>query len=399
MNTEIRRSSPELMLLLRSAQGTMEARKKIDILISQGINWDLFLSLAMHHRIFPLVYKTLSGLNNPLIPRSVLDALHQEYRKNLLKTIVITGETVKLGKIFQEKEIKPIFLKGAPLAQKLYGDIALRMSKDIDIFVEPRDLEQAEKALLQGGYQKKEGDIPFTPRQRKEHLDKYHHYSYLHQDRGVNVELHWKMHQIDLKFSPLTKLTRNSVEIGSFLVPVLPNEEWLFFLMVHGSNHKWFRLRWLSDIERFFRVAEINWDKLVSLANCTGMRVIVHQTALLLEHFVDAPIPEHIMRSSYNDKKAQKLAKEVINHLFDQMENIHGPEPSYWQAFWSNSGYRLGLRSGWRNKFSFIISLLKPVGEDYKFVALPDSLYFLYYFIRPITWLKRRINSVWIGGQ
>ncbi|ATW28174.1 nucleotidyltransferase family protein [Candidatus Formimonas warabiya] len=391
-NRLFREISPELMLLLLCAKDKNGEEEEIARLLTQSVNWNLFLQLARHHRLFPLAHKTLSSIDNPRVPDHVTEALHQEYRKNALKAVGLTGEMVRIMQLFEENGIRSLILKGAPLALKLYGDVALRPSKDIDIMVGLEDLEKAGRILEKEGYKNNLFDVPMTLRQKKDYLDKFHHFNYDHAERHVCLELHWKMHKIDLKYQTLSNLEVRKVDIAGYAVPVMADEEWFIYLMVHGSSHKWFRLRWLCDMERWMgQERDMDWEKLISLADHAGLRTVLHQTILLTNALLKAPVPDPIAPSLLRDKKAWALANLVINQLYDKED--HRPSVSYRRNFIVNNGYHLRLRSEWRNKVTYLFSLLQPTSRDFRLISLPDSLYPLYYLIRPMTWLGRRLSS------
>lgn len=137
----------------------------------------------------------------------------------------------------------------------------------------------------------------------------------------------------------------------------------------------------------------IDWDKIMLLAKRSHMAILVHQTILLLRQFFHQDFPEEVLQEAVQDEKAVKLADEVIKHIFHRVEDVPELHQGYWKKFWQTNGYRFRLRTGWKNKLSYIHSLIQPIEEDFRLVALPDSLYPLYYFIRPITWLRRRLNG------
>lgn len=382
---------PELVFLLQSSLGLKENKDKLEKAVPFSFDWNLFCKLAREHRIFPPVYKNLRELNSPDIPSLVCHTLKAEYEKNLYKSLVMTGEMIRLVGILHDQEIPSLVLKGAPLAQKIYGNISLRMSKDIDLLVFQEYLGKAEKILLEEGYERKTTDLSLTPRQAQAYLRKFHHFVFIHPLRGVCVELHWKIHEIDLKMDGFYQ-GRNAqrIMVGGYPIPVLPNEEWLFFLIVHGGSHKWMRLRWLLDIEGFLQVTEINWQKIMDFSSNVGMTSLVHQTLLLLHRFFQRTIPEKIFQEAIEDKLALELYHEVITFLCTPSNNNHN-KSGYWQNFWQIFGYRFKLRSSWRHKLSYVHTLMQPIEEDYRLIALPDALYPLYYLIRPITWLRRRV--------
>ncbi len=93
LNKLISEFPPELRLMLAGANSDLDKTK---YLLQQPINWDKFLRLAAYHRVYPLVYRTLSRLDNLPVPEHVLDALRQTCQENTLSTLRITGEMVRI---------------------------------------------------------------------------------------------------------------------------------------------------------------------------------------------------------------------------------------------------------------------------------------------------------------
>lgn len=392
--------SPELRVLLNSIKSSCGDDEKRDSILEPSIDldrpidWDLFLELVKHHRVFPIVYQDFTTCDHPLVPDFVLKALQQECGKNALKAITMTGEMVRMIRCFAEKGIKSLVLKGAPLALKLYGDVALRPSHDIDILVDPEDIEGAGKILEKEGYKKIYQDVSLTPRQQKAHLARCHHFSYFNAERKICLELHWKINAIDLKFHTLSRSITSQMEIAGYPIAVFKDEELFMYLMVHGARHMWFRLRWLCDIERFMHLENgLDWDKVIFLAKHSGQGIILNQTMILVNRLFNLPHPDSISVHVVNDRKALLLAKAVMNNLFDCTEEALSFGSSYWKDFWLKNSYNLKIQPDGKEKLRYLSSLFKPNSNDFKIISLPDSLYPAYYLIRPFAWLGRRIGQ------
>lgn len=399
MDRTTKKTPPELMLLLECTKGPAVEKGNLHNLLAQPIDWGKFLHLAEHHRVFPLVYRTLSEISHPAVPVAALETLQKNTRHNTFKAVAQTAETVKIAKLFTEKGIKFLVLKGSPLALKLYGEISLRPAKDIDILVEPQDLRKAGAILEEAGYQHYRAGLPTTPRQTKGYLEKAKHVCYFHPGHKVYVELHWKIHQVQLKFDALSELRTNTIEIAGCPVPVLTNEEWLLFLMLHGCNHRWFRLRWLCDIERFIKDPDLDWAKVILLARQAGLSTVLHQSVVLAEELLSLPVAKQFRPYVDKDKKAQKLAQMVIEQLCHNTSGVTGAGTSYIRNFLITYNYHVKLRSGWQNKLAYTFSIYRPTSADFQLVPLPDGLYPLYYVLRPFTWLWRRIRMARGIGQ
>lgn len=380
---------PELRLVLLCLDAGGENQEPVWELIKGGPDWKLFISLVIHHRVHPVVYRYLQSLEQDIVPREVLNTLRQVYRRNSVNLVNQTGEMLRVINGLESEGLKVLILKGAPLALRLYGEISLRPSRDIDILVDPSELDRAGRILENAGYSLKAPLPVLTPRQERAHRKLYHHREYYQAEKDIYLELHWQTHRSYSQKHELDDFATMELEIAGCRVPVLADEDCLFYLCLHGSRHRWFRLRWLQDIYRFFLTGRVNWNKIKAVADKSQL-TILHQAMILIAVFFNSAVPESIHAELLADKKAVKLARTVINELAACRYNIS--EIAYRPGFRQKIGYNLKLRSGVMDKMDYIFNLFKPINEDFQVVALPDCLYPLYYLIRPVTWLGRRMG-------
>src|SRR5699024_6281205 len=98
-----------------------------------NIDWDLFLKLSVHHRVYPMLYRILSSIDCvDQIPEYVIENLREHYRSNTFQMLHLSSVMEQVGKLFTHSQIKILFLKGPTLGYDLYGDISLRTSRDLD---------------------------------------------------------------------------------------------------------------------------------------------------------------------------------------------------------------------------------------------------------------------------
>ena len=64
------------------------------------INWDYFLKLAIHHRVYPLLYLELKAIESNLIPSQVLQTLQAYYQKNTFQMLHLSGEMERISELF-----------------------------------------------------------------------------------------------------------------------------------------------------------------------------------------------------------------------------------------------------------------------------------------------------------
>lgn len=160
-----------------------------------NINWDNFLKLVTHHRVYSLMYVKLNKIGSSLIQEEVMLALRQLYKNNTVKMLQLTRELCVVCRTLNDQGIRSIVLKGPVLALHLYGELSHRTSKDLDILIDTNDVERTKKVLEKLGY---------CPDNTDAHLfwkKKSHHISFLHSLHSTQIEIHWRLNP-DIISSP-----------------------------------------------------------------------------------------------------------------------------------------------------------------------------------------------------
>ncbi|MFB2349234.1 nucleotidyltransferase domain-containing protein [Priestia megaterium] len=338
-----------------------------------NINWDEFLKLTKHHRVYPLVYLKLKKVAPEWIPSHVLHALKVEYQKNTFRMLNLSREMGILSKLFIENQIRSLFLKGPVIAYDLYGDISLRTSKDLDILIPEENLAEAETLLLQEGYEKEEVQTVLN-----ELKWRYHHVTYFNPQKNIQIEIHWRLHPRPMKepsFEELWTRKRTSL-LTSHPVSFLGKEDLFLYLITHGSRHGWFRLRWLKDIDQILGY-ELNNQKINTFIKKYQYQRLVGQTSYLLDQFFPGPQNLHITVERYDKKLGEKAYRYIL-----QIEEFE----------YSNH-YLFSLKNN-NQKIEFILLSLYPRFTDMEIIKLPKHLQFLYFILRPFLWMWRRIMKI-----
>ena len=100
----------QLMLFLLKAK-TDESIFVDNKEILKDIDWELFIQLTVHHRVFSVIYKRLIDINNKDIPPYVVQLLRQHYQKNIFRMLQLSGETEFIAKLFAESRNSNPFSK------------------------------------------------------------------------------------------------------------------------------------------------------------------------------------------------------------------------------------------------------------------------------------------------
>ncbi|MBT4640767.1 MAG: nucleotidyltransferase family protein [Deltaproteobacteria bacterium] len=356
-----------------------------------SINWEYFVSLTVRHRVWPIVYRVLSSQNSIDIPEEELSKLKQLNRKNSLKALAFSAETSRVVSEFNKIGIPSLLLKGVALAQQLYGDISLRPSRDIDLLIQPSQLQKANQVLKQLGYQHQYFDIePFSPQQMRMLLKRNHHHNYKHPHRSVVLELHWKFKANFFgKFNEIEHSNDNSfsIDINNVQVKILNRRDNLLYLCVHGSLHGWFRLRWLQDFVLLSKMmTKEDWKDLWKRAKDQEILHILIQGCVLAHSLFDIPITLDLSDTN----TPRKFLKPMI---FQSLESISGPEPIvgkyFSKTFFLKKHILFTCNPKIKHKLLFLVNHFRPGHGDLTALKIPEVLFPLYYMIRPILLFYR----------
>ncbi|MCM3568205.1 nucleotidyltransferase family protein [Neobacillus mesonae] len=352
----------------------------------QKINWDLFLKLAVHHRIYPIIYSRLKQFNCELIPSYIIQSLFQLYKKNTFQMLFLCSEMEQINNMCSENQIPVIFLKGPILAYELYGDISLRTSVDLDIIIPIKDLKKMEDLLINYGFEKDD----YIETVLNDWKWRHHHITFYHPKKGIKMEVHWRLNPgpgSEPSFNKLWERRKRST-ITTNPIFFLGVEDLFLFLVTHGSRHGWSRLRWLVDIDRIVK-SKPDWNKAYIHLKHYHYQHIGGQSLLLAAALLKTPLNKNVIPFIRGNKPG-RLAQEAVFY-FRKMVNLHtNPVPLDVSNY--HKHHLFSLMSIQQRTF-FILSFLYPYPDDAKTLPLPKLLHFLYFPLRPLLWVWRKSKS------
>jgi hypothetical protein len=210
------------------------------------MEWARFLKLVRFHRVEGFVWNALSSGPDP-IPDEVRAELSQASSAIVADNLKLAVDCHTLLSNFRAAGVPLLFLKGSTLGALAYANPALKSAIDIDLLVDPVDLQIASELLRNAGYS--------LVAPRRHDLIAWH--------RGWKESVWAKGDlQIDLhtRTADNPRLIRGigvhspgqmlSIAEGIEL-PTLADEELFAYLAVHGASSAWFRLKWISDFGGF----------------------------------------------------------------------------------------------------------------------------------------------------
>jgi hypothetical protein len=388
-NYDLQRSPVEfqLMVSLLRLPTQPEIESNVQHLMSQKPDWSQFVKLAIRHKVVPQLYGTLDAASKSIWPSETRDTLKRVYLRNSKRAMIRCAATVEILKRFEEVGIQGLALKGPPLALWAYGDVSHRFAGDLDLFVDARQAQLAELTVEESGYKNITAGLRFRDR-LKHHTA---HAEFKSDRLDLTLELHWRLtHHRLLPFDFATLISRSqNTDITGFPIPVMSPEDRFVYLIVHGSNHGWFRLAWLCDIVQIMeRHPELSWSDIGSRTSAMGLSRVFGQSLNLVSDVLGARIPEGLRSSEIPDGAEATLTQTALGAMQSPNAFLVNWDKLTWREIVSGTRYRLKLHRSLSYKVGVLRKMLiRP--QDWDDFPLPGFLFPLYYILNPALMLIR----------
>lgn len=334
--------SPELRLIVASVRralgnGSNEAVR--DAARAQ-IDWTKFVELVGKHGVAPLVHVALQATSGAA-PERVAGWLRVTNAATVLHHKTSVEPTLALAlDLLHQAGLRPIVLKGGALAYTAYPNPQYRTLADIDLLLEPGDLDCGHAALIGGGFEVADVGTP---------IGHHHLPPYLSPDRKFAVELH--AHLVNngspyaLSLAPLAGRARVD-QLGPRSAHVLSPADMLFHVCIHlayGHRYQWYPVRTLADILAITTTStDVDWDLLIAQTVRSRATGTLYWPLWLAREWLGAPIPEYVLTRLQPGALIQHLVAPVIQsqYVFDQAPTGAGRNVLY------NAIRELSLYSG-----------------------------------------------------
>jgi len=344
------------------------------------------LDMAVRHRVSARVMRTLARSNRLSVNDA--DRLRAMAAERSRSALTQAAHSAKLSAALSSAGVRHLVLKGPVLAERLYGDIAARDCKDIDLFVDPAARLQALRVIANYGYRASDADMLPAGADDWRHRVAPKDMSFRHSLSRVEVELHSRLFDVE-QLLPRSFETlwhaRETVSLAGVSIPVLSVIDEFLYLCGHGALHAWFRLKWIQDIARMLTVASSTTiGDIARAADAMGVRPMVTSAVILAETLLDVCAPAALAGPSSRATRAVTL--QSIRALSAPAEASNAPSIA---AIARMSLLQLGLRNDWRYRWS-VISRLLVSQNDLTTVNLPLGARWAYYPLRPLLVMIRR---------
>jgi Uncharacterised nucleotidyltransferase len=355
-------------------------------------DWDSVMAGARRHLLGPFVLSGLRACGAAQVPSEVLAELRGGAQRTARRSLDQMAEIGRLSRIFAAVGIRVMVIKGVALSAQLYGDPGRRGGRDIDLIVDPHRLIEADAIIAEAGYRRSTGKL--SPRQSTEYRRRIKDNEYTHAVTGMPLELHHRLtDNADLLAWDFDDLwdEREELHLGDTTIATLSRRRQPLYLCAHGGVHGWERLLWLVDLAVLL-AEPADADAAVAAADAAGLGSAMLHVILLAHDWLGLRVAErHIARARNNTRVA--ILHRILAHLYAGAAWHQTPSRTSWigmlrYSLWARL-YRLLLKSGWRY-LATQVSREWFTPADWHVVRLPDTLFWLYPFVRPAGWLLRR---------
>lgn len=274
--------------------------------------WETVLALAEEEHVLAWAVSRLRSRQGPTTA-ALSNRADQIEREAAIAAFFWSSELKGVLRAFGQSNLRVVPLKGPFLAERLYGNAALRGSRDLDLLVCKADLPRAEAVLTEIGF------APGVP-------DDYHR-SWHRQT--TTVELHRNVENplaFDFHVEGALQRARPAVFQGEGCWQLAPEDE-LLFLCLHAVRHRFERLSLLLDLQLAFQKlpATADWRPRPEVASLDDLLTLSRAVVRRLES--DNPEVRNGPGFAIRNQHLEELADRLWQRLVTQPS-----EPLDWRA-------------------------------------------------------------------
>jgi len=294
-----------LLLCCRTEIGDNERNQLIEIQINK-IDWGCFLRKAREEGVSPIVFLMLPGIviDKNDIPDYVTDELKKDYYLSAKKNILTLNALGNILDVFNKAGLKVIVLKGAALAETVYGNLALRSMSDVDLLVKKEDLYRINEQLNGLGYfpaDRSVDDVDLS----STYLTSFDYRNPLGNSPSLHIHWHFVNSTIPNE-SYISQIKMEDIWRDAVRTNIANTETWVMsphHLIIHLAEHalrvthSLSKLIYFCDIDRsinYYR-KRLDWNLLVQDTIRFNLNKMVYTTLYFSHYFIEAKIPEDVL--------------------------------------------------------------------------------------------------------
>ncbi|MDB5581454.1 MAG: hypothetical protein JWR80_6630 [Bradyrhizobium sp.] len=304
------------------------------------------------------------------------------------------AETARLMRLIGDAGYPVLTVKGAALAALVYGSIALKQSKDIDLLILPEHAESV-IALLEGDGYHITFPAPTLSQAQRGMLTRYgKDVAMRRAGTYPQLELHWRMFGNRGLLPTITARSPGQTVIlsGGIAVDTLALPDLYAYLAAHGTGDGWSRLKWLADFNAL--VAPLDAATIASLhgyAERLGVGRCSAASLLLCVELLALPLDPALATQLRRPRRVRLLCR-LSRRLMMPADGV--TEVGDWRGAQRMLLLIQLLIAGGPRYYAEIVRWTLFIQTDMYRSKAPPSLYFLYPLVRLPLWLVRRFGLV-----
>ncbi|MDH4299240.1 MAG: nucleotidyltransferase family protein, partial [Dehalococcoidia bacterium] len=290
--------------------------------------WEEIAAAAERHGVLPLLYHSIKDCLDGLdIPGDVMEQMRRKYYVVAARNVRLYHELHRILELLAGKEIPVIVLKGAYLAERVYGNIALRGMSDVDLLVRQDDLKLIDEILLETGARPVECNRVITGHK--------HNFGYVLPEGKLTVSINWKLVEADypcrIDYSGIWSRAQR-LQLARTEVLALAPEDLLLYVCLHAAKHTAANMiiRMLCDITEIvdYFAGGLDWPAICVRARQWGVGRAVYVLLRLARELLDAAIPEEQLEALRPVEFEEQRLLVVRRHILDSSAAVEAAKAS-----------------------------------------------------------------------
>lgn len=216
----------------------------------------------------------------------IIDKLKGYFKYIWLKNQVLQNELHQIANKFSSAEIEMIAFKGISLSKNYYPHFGTRPSIDLDVVIQPNQMESINTVLLDMGWK------PKFEHQRISRLNDFLAHAITLKRDKQELDLHQRFSQFHLKTETYQNIWKSSNKDAIGIRYLAPAHE-LFCVILHGM--KWsqsLNLRWVTDAVYVIKTfKDSDWEEFINTVSNENYHDLMGQSLQYLqdEGFISIP--------------------------------------------------------------------------------------------------------------
>lgn len=369
--------------------------------IPQSLDWNAFDAAVRQHRVQPLLIRGLRSMDVDAVP--TLKKYQGQQNKYAAESFQRLHALSQANKALFDEGIRMISMKGPLLSMELYGDPSLRTSRDLDVMVAQEDMERAGEILETLGYALEQNLYHKTPLRRKYYSLIEHEKHKVYTKGDTCLELHWKSNfQAEDTFDALWQRREERTILGG-RIAVMGEEDRYPALVIHAAEHGFHRLRWLLDLYELQKKPHFRWETLYRQLSEKGLGELLLETAIVMYRM---PLPgledlhfDGVSLTQTPDGICLQLRDNLAEQGRSAIALSEAACPMWFvETKWADPRQKiydrlLPVQLIHKSALQKLLLATGPSLHELKLVDLPDWLFWLYFVIRPVHWLWRKLTA------